>query len=227
MAASNWAESISQIFEEEGAVHKNTLILSKVKPKRALRKDTSAGFEILNEGVIAKVPVKEEASLQDPAISKERRLNKKRKFELLKTLRVKPDVRDRNRELTLKKVATKGVVQLFNAVQTQQLSLKKQVQAEKIDSKREDILNNINKKNFLNVLMGSAKSVLIDNPVKKEKQEDDDDDSDSGPAKKSTKESTWNVLKDTFVNAPAKGSAWDEDDSDQEQDEENDWNLKE
>lgn len=222
MAASNWAESINQIFEEEGPVHKNTLILSKVKSTKPAKKDTSAGFEIADEKVTAKEPAKE--AQQDPAISKERRLNKKRKFELLKTLRVKPDVRDRNRELTLKKVATKGVVQLFNAVQTQQLSLKKQVQAEKIDSKREDILNNINKKNFLNVLMGSAKSVLIDNPVKKEKkEEDDDDDSVTGPPKKSAQESTWNVLKDTFVNAPAKGSAWDEDDSDQEQDGENDW----
>lgn len=218
MAAGNWAESVNQIFEEEGSVHRNTLILSKIKSSKPVRKDVSHGFEIENEKPVAKKSAIVECP-KDVLAAKERRLQKKRKFEIFKTLRVQPDVRDRNREMTLKKVATRGVVQLFNAVQTQQKSLKKQVDAEKIDSKREDILNNINKKNFLNVLMGSAKSVLIDNPVKKEKKEEDtdsDDDNVAMPTKRAHKESTWNVLKDNFVGNPKKGAAWNEDDSDDE-----------
>lgn len=222
MASGNWADSINQIFEEEGSVHRKTVILSKVKSTKPVKKDVSHGFEIDNEKPKEKKPATEPA--KDPAASKERRLQKKRKFEVFKTLRVQPDIRDRNRELTLKKVATRGVVQLFNAVQSQQRTLKKDVAAEKIDSKREDILNNINKKNFLNVLMGSAKSVLIDNPVKKEKKDSDDSDDDdeksvsAPPSKKPAKESTWNVLKDNFVGAPAKkGSAWNEDSDEEDQ----------
>lgn len=200
-------------------MHKTTLALSKLKSAQPARKQIHLGFEIENEKVLNKKPeikkkLKEDTTSTTNSI--EERRNKRRKFELLKSLRVKPDVRDRTREQTLKKVATKGVVQLFNAVQNQQRSLKQQVQAEKIDSKREDILNNINKKNFLNVLMGGAKSMLIDNPVKKEKC--DDDDEEERPAKRVTKESTWNVLKDNFVNSTAKGSvAWDEDDEDEEE----------
>lgn len=198
-------------------MHRNTLILSKVKSNKPVKKDVSHGFEIENEKPVAKKSATDEPP-KDPAATRERRLQKKRKFEIFKTLRVQPDVRDRNREMTLKRVATRGVVQLFNAVQTQQKSLKKQVDAEKIDSKREDILNNINKKNFLNVLMGSAKSVLIDNPVKKEKKEEDDsDDEEAVPRKKTAhKESTWNVLKDNFVGNPKKGAAWNEDESEED-----------
>lgn len=199
-------------------MHRNSLILSKVKTTKPVKKDVSHGFEIDNEKKVVKKPSTE--PVKDVLATKERRLQKKRKFELLKTLRVQPDVRDRNREITLKKVATRGVVQLFNAVQTQQRSLKKQVAAEKIDSKREDILNNINKKNFLNVLMGGAKSVLIDNPVKKEKRDSsDEEDEDSVASKQPKKESTWNVLKDNFVGGKAKkGAAWNEDSEDEEED---------
>lgn len=201
-------------------MHRKSAVLSKVRSTKPVKKDVSHGFQIENEKPVEKKKASTDPE-KDAAISKERRLQKKRKFEIFKTLRVQPDVRDRNRELTLKKVATRGVVQLFNAVQTQQQSLKKQVAAEKIDSKREDILNNINKKNFLNVLMGSAKSVLIDNPVKKEKRdssEDDDDDNDVGSStpKRPARESTWNVLKDNFVGAAAKkgAAAWNEDSED-------------
>lgn len=226
MASAGWAESINQIFEEDGHANRNTLILSKAKSTKKPVKEKNHGFEIDNEQPEVKKPPTEE-ELKDISSSKERRLNKKRKFELLKTLRVQPDIRDRNRELTLKRVATKGVVQLFNAVQTQQRSLKKQVDAEKIDSKREDILNNINKKTFLNVLMGGAKSVLIDNPVKKEKrdgsEEDEDEEDEEPPRKTSTKESTWNVLKDNFMHSSKKGSsAWNEDEESDEEEMEND-----
>lgn len=216
MASAGWADSINQIFEEKS----EKTILSQAKSSKKPAKNKSLGFEIENEQPEVKEPPTEQSSTS----SKERRLNKKRKFELLKTLRVKPDVRDRNRELTLKRVATRGVVQLFNAVQTQQRSLQKQVDAEKIDSKREDILNNINKKTFLNVLMGGAKSVLIDNPVKKEKREGSSDEDDEAPTKSSsTKESTWNVLKDNFMSSSKKATAWDEnDESDDEEAMEND-----
>lgn len=225
MASAGWAESINQIFEEDGHANKNTLVLSKSTTTKRPVKEKSLGFEIDNEQPVVKQPPTEQ-ELKDITSSKERRLNKKRKFELLKTLRVQPDVRDRNRELTLKRVATKGVVQLFNAVQTQQRTLKKQVDAEKIDSKREDILNNINKKTFLNVLMGGAKSVLIDNPVKKEKRgSDSDEEEDEEPVRRSsTKESTWNVLKDNFMNSSKKkaSAAWDEDEESDEGEMEND-----
>lgn len=210
MAEGNWMESVSQVLEEARPIHKNTVVLSRVKKstKKKVPQKVSLGFEIEGE--------KEEVVKKDPLVqeklkaAKENRLQQRRKFEIFKTLRVKPDVRDRNRELTLKRVATKGVVQLFNAVLTQQKTLQKQVAAEKIDSKREDIMNNIDKKSFLNVLMGNAKSVLVDNPVKKEKEEKGDADVAS----------TWSVLKDNFLQGISKKNTnWDAMDDDDEEEE--------
>ena len=55
--------------------------------------------------------------------------------------RVKPTVLDRNREKTFTKLATKGVVQLFNAVRDQQKNLKTQLdQAGKSTLKRDKVI---------------------------------------------------------------------------------------
>jgi len=57
--------------------------------------------------------------------------------------RRKPDPLDRNRERLLSKVATKGVVQLFNAVREHQKSLKTQLKdAGKSTKKREKVIKN-------------------------------------------------------------------------------------
>lgn len=67
------------------------------------------------------------------------------------------------------------MVQLFNAVRQQQKDIDKRLEeAGPLERKREMVLKNIDKRAFLDVLMGSAKSVSVDGPVKPEKQEKDD-----------------------------------------------------
>lgn len=123
-------------------------------------------------------------------------------------LRVKPSALDRERERALKRIATKGVVQLFNAVRTQQKDLVERLkEAGPLDHKRDAVLNNINKRQFLDVLMGGkrAKSENVDNPVKDEVKAEDDD----------AKPSQWSVLRDDFMTNKKIVSHWDEaDDSD-------------
>lgn len=65
----------------------------------------------------------------------------------------------------------RGVVQLFNAVRQQQMQIdKKLTEAGPLERKREQVYKSIDKNAFLDVLMGSSKSISVDNAVKSEKQ---------------------------------------------------------
>lgn len=69
------------------------------------------------------------------------------------------------------KIATKGVVQLFNAVRQQQVAINKQIDQKGItETKKEKILKSIDKKAFLDVI---SKPVKIDdlNGTKEEPDE--------------------------------------------------------
>uniref|UniRef100_A0A182NFM3 RRP15-like protein n=1 Tax=Anopheles dirus TaxID=7168 RepID=A0A182NFM3_9DIPT len=129
-------------------------------------------------------------------------------------LRVKPSVQDFERERTLRKVATKGTVQLFNAVRQQQKVVnQKLADAGNLEYKREKVLRSLNKKEFLDVLMNGprAKSELVDNLVKEEEDEDDiksEVDSDDEP------KSTWGALRADFLTG--KKSGWDKEDGEDE-----------
>jgi hypothetical protein len=125
-------------------------------------------------------------------------------------------VADLDRERTFKKIATRGVVQLFNAVKSQQNTLETKLQSTKLESKRDEIIRSSdNKKNFLENLMSGprARSEIIDKGVKKEKMNyssgDDDDDDDE------VKESNWSALRDDFMTGKKVG--WDKDDESEEE----------
>lgn len=58
-------------------------------------------------------------------------------------------------------------MQLFNAVKQQQMYISKKIsRAGPLERKREQVLKNIDKNAFLDILMGGSKSVSVDNPVK-------------------------------------------------------------
>lgn len=58
-------------------------------------------------------------------------------------------------------------MQLFNAVKQQQTHISKKIsRAGPLERKREQVLKNIDKNAFLDILMGGSKSVSVDNPVK-------------------------------------------------------------
>ncbi|KAM7361746.1 RRP15-like protein isoform 2-T2 [Cochliomyia hominivorax] len=204
-----WADSIAKVLSTTKPKTKKTLVLSrakKIKTSDKNKTETDYGFEVEGD-VKEKKPTEEELEtcLKQP---------KNLKLEL----RVKPSWKDIERERALRKIATRGVVQLFNAVRIQQKDLQHQLEdAGPLDSRKEAVLNNINKRKFLDVLMSGkrAKSEQIDNPVKdeiKEKSETSDDE-DNGKKNKSE----WNVLRDDFM-TNKKIKHWDEeDDSEEEQ----------
>lgn len=76
---------------------------------------------------------------------------------------MKPNILEKDRERLLSKIATKGVVQLFNAVRNQQKTIEKQIESSGItESKKEKIMKKFDKRTFLDNLMGQTKSVVVD-----------------------------------------------------------------
>ena len=104
------------------------------------------------------------------------------------------------KEKRLSKVATRGVVQLFNAVREQQKTLKTQLNKAGLSTtKRDKVYKNLNKDAFLQVLSGDTKKLQeAPPPSKKVKMEIKAEDDDG----------TWSVLKDNFMMG-AKMRDWD------------------
>ncbi|XP_017057610.1 RRP15-like protein [Drosophila ficusphila] len=220
-----WADSILKVLKTTKPVTQNKTVLARAKSsqaavrpqKNAATKKPEFDFEIEKTEHVKEEEdddndedEKPEASALDATLTKQQRKN------VPLQLRVKPSYRDLERERTLRKVATRGVVQFFNAVRIQQKDLQQQLEdAGPLDSRQDAVLNNINKRKFLDVLMSGkrAKSTAIDNAVKKEEQETDEDEEDEGTSGK--KKSEWNVLREDFM-TNKKIKHWDEEDDDEE-----------
>jgi len=203
-----WAGSMAKVLKSE-----KSSVLSKAKKVEDVAKKKekkSYTFEIDGEDEQDAEDEKPDQTALERALEKrkyrERRENKLRVF----SLRLKPSVTDLDRERTFKKIATRGVVQLFNAVKNQQSEINRQLQSTKLESKREEIIRSVdNKKHFLNQLMSGprSKSELVDKTVKKEKKREasSDDEEEAGG------KSTWSALRDDFMTGKKVG--WDKDDS--------------
>ncbi|XP_067639809.1 RRP15-like protein [Eurosta solidaginis] len=213
---SGWADCIAKVLNTSKPKKKKTLVLSRAKKvklgDKVKSKTLDYGFEVEGE---QKVDEKEEIDEQI----------KQRKNVPLE-LRVKPSWKDMERERTLRKVATRGVVQLFNAVRIQQKDIQRKLEeAGPLDSRKDAVLNNINKRKFIDVLMSGnrAKSEAIDNSVKNEalKEEESSDeasDNDATPSTQRRTKSEWNVLQADFM-TNKKNKHWDEDDEDENNEE--------
>jgi hypothetical protein len=65
--------------------------------------------------------------------------------------------------------ARRGVVQLFNAVNRQQKSLESQLnEAGASERKRDKVIRSLDKRAFIDILMGHSHSEAVDSPVKLE-----------------------------------------------------------
>lgn len=116
------------------------------------------------------------------------------------SIRVKPNILDKDRERTLSKIATRGVVQLFNSVRMQQRDIDEKLkEAGPLERKRENVMKSIDKRAFLDVLM-NKKSQQVDGEVKDETKQENKG--------KTQTDSTWNVLRDDFMMG-AKLKDWD------------------
>ncbi|XP_006613396.1 RRP15-like protein [Apis dorsata] len=200
---SGWADAMRKILETKKPKRKKTIVLSKAKRlcdiKEKEDKESSLfDIEKVKEEVKSQEIKEEEDVVKKPQL-KEKKLG----------IRVKPSIMDRERERTLQKIATKGVVQLFNAVKQQQGEINKKLsEAGPLERKREQVLRSIDKTKFLDVLMGGSKSISIDNDVKNEEQE-------NKKLEKKKDNETWSVLREDFVMG-TKLKDWDRKEQDED-----------
>ena len=202
LPGSGWADAMAKVLN----IGKNTqnpdkpMLLSKAKKDADIE-----NFQLNN------------SEDQKPKRTERPSVLRAKKHELENVARKKPDiVKDRSKEKKLAKLATRGVVQLFNAVRDQQKSLKTQLdKAGRSETKRDKVYKNLDKDAFLEVLSGKKRNsnAIRENnsttlngkkhksEVKPESYEDDD--------------GTWSVLKDNFMMG-AKMKDWDKE-SDNEQ----------
>nr|XP_020483891.1 RRP15-like protein isoform X1 [Labrus bergylta] len=115
-------------------------------------------------------------------LERQKQVDKKRTWEMMS--RVKPDVvKDRETERALQRVATRGVVQLFNAVRKHQKTVDEKVkEVGGSERKKAKLLSSVSKKDFIDVLRGSEGSQTPKTlaPVEDEKP-------------------SWSVLRDDFM----------------------------
>lgn len=209
-----WADAFAKVLQQAKPKNKKYLVLSKAK-KLADQKvksddDKKVTFEIAGKGEDSDEDVKPDIVDEDEKPTNNELdlalIARKEQTNKLLQLRVKPGSMDRERERAFKRISTKGVVQLFNAVRSQQRDLVDRIEkAGPLDHKRDEVLNNINKRQFLDMLMGGkrAKSENIDNPVKDEKVGDEE----------GSRPSQWSVLRDDFM-TNKKLKHWDKEDED-------------
>ncbi|XP_062532050.1 RRP15-like protein [Bombyx mori] len=200
LANEGWADSISKILGSSKPKNKKTLVLSRAKKHSEIvkkEKEEKPSFEVIGEvNEIESKVKKEEINVEPPA--------KKVKHEK-PSIRIKPNILEKDRERLLNKIATKGVVQLFNAVRNQQKSIEKEMDRNDLsEGKKEKILKKFDKRTFLDTLMGQSKSIVVDEHVKSLKDE----------VKDETDRPKWNALRDDFMMG-AKMKDWDKESVDE------------
>ncbi|XP_011759484.1 RRP15-like protein isoform X3 [Macaca nemestrina] len=97
---------------------------------------------------------KEKEKLKQERLEKIKQRDKRLEWEMM--CRVKPDVvQDKETERNLQRIATRGVVQLFNAVQKHQKNVDEKVkEAGSSMRKRAKLISTVSKKDFISVLRG-------------------------------------------------------------------------
>lgn len=114
------------------------------------------------------------------------------------------------------------MVQLFNAVRMQQKDISQKLsEAGPLEVRKEKVLKNIDKRAFLDLLMGEKSSVVDDPAVSKM---ENNSILETAVNKTKVKEPSWNVLRDDFL-LSAKIKDWDkevEEESDKEMEIESD-----
>ncbi|KAM5301920.1 RRP15-like protein [Glossophaga mutica] len=186
------------------------------------RVDASAGWadamaKILNKKTPTSKPTilvrnreleKEKQKLKQERLEKRKQRDRKREWEML--CRVKPDVvKDKEAERSLQRIATRGVVQLFNAVQKHQKNVDEKVkEAGGSVRKRAKLISTVSKKDFISVLRGMDGSAHEPSSTGRGSKARQTGEKEEGPG--------WTVLRDDFMTG-ASMKDWDKE-SDKESD---------
>lgn len=195
-----WADSIAKILKTNKPKKKKTLVLSKAKklndPVKA--KPKPVGFQVEKEdGAITEEQILPEEDTDKNDVPEGPPRKKKRDIQCL---RVKPNVLEKDRERLLAKIATKGVVQLFNAVKQQQKDIQTKLdKAGPLEVKRDKVFKSIDKCSFLDNLMGDkSKSIEVGSQAQTQ----------SNSQVKNSDVSTWKVLTNDFMMKSNKMKDW-------------------
>ncbi|XP_014705362.1 RRP15-like protein [Equus asinus] len=134
---------------------------------------------------------KEKEKLKQERLEKRKQLDKKREWEMM--CRVKPDVvKDKETERNLQRIATRGVVQLFNAVQKHQKNVdEKMKEAGGSIRKRAKLISTVSKKDFINVLRGMDANTNEKSSTGKSSKANQTEKAEEGPG--------WTILRDDFM----------------------------
>ena len=197
-----WADAMAKVLAMGKNSSKPVSVLSKAKKGNSTKRKSCDG-----EG--------EGSSDSDPEPEKKLEplaVRKAKKKEIDSIGRKMPNVLERNSERILSKIATKGVVQLFNAVRDHQKDVKTKLKdAGGSFRKQEKVYKNLDKRSFIEMLSGKSGSEQQaggdSRGVKKQKLE-------TAGSGASTESSSWNILRDDYM-LGAKLKDWDKD-SDEE-----------
>ncbi|KAL4717904.1 hypothetical protein ACJJTC_001322 [Scirpophaga incertulas] len=196
-----WADSVAKILGSNKPKNKKSLVLSRAKKhSEIIKKETQVKplFEVIGETNETKKEIKTEIGSREEPACKKVKIDKP-------SIRIKPNILQKDRERILAKIATKGVVQLFNAVRNQQKSLEREVDRNDLsENKKEKILRKFDKRAFLDTLMGQTKSVIVDNQINTMKDE----------LKSEDNKPKWSALREDFMMG-AKMKDWDKESVDE------------
>ncbi|XP_047005136.1 RRP15-like protein [Schistocerca americana] len=197
-----WADAMAKILKTNKPKNKKTIVLAKAKKLQQVAKKEKPSVETDT----AEKEEKDTTVKFEKNAMKDSRKLKKKLWE--NKGRVQPHILDKNREKALAKIATKGVVQLFNAVRQHQKKLDEQFREVKhSEVKKDKIMKSVDKKAFLDVLMGKGSSAKFEADMKEEEDENKED----------SVNQTWKVLQDDFMTG-VKLKDWDKNELDLEDD---------
>ncbi|KAK3603063.1 hypothetical protein CHS0354_015756 [Potamilus streckersoni] len=190
------AEVMSMILHRKVPQHKQ-IILSRGQTDREIRR------KIQQREKTAKGKTDENEEESDQLASRE----KKRLWEEMG--RVKPDPLEREMEKRLQRIATRGVVQLFNAVRKQQKLLdEKMAEVGPSERKKSRVFEGMTHGKFMDLLKGTTvKPSENTNKTDKTKPSNDSCGSSTDDSKK------WSILREDFMMGDGKMKDWDKEDT--------------
>ncbi|KAK6488910.1 RRP15-like protein [Huso huso] len=161
-----WAEAMARILLKKTPESKTAILLKNKEMEKVKAKEKQERLE------------------------RRKQVDKKRQWEMM--CRVKPDVvTDRETERNFQRIATRGVVQLFNAVRKHQTNINEKVkEAGGSERKRAKLLSSVSKKDFIDVLRGNEGGKT----EKSSKAENGKE-----VVVKSEDKPSWNILRDDFM----------------------------
>ncbi|KAF4531638.1 hypothetical protein B566_EDAN006569 [Ephemera danica] len=194
-----WADAISKVLRTTKPKKKRTLVLSRAKKLTDLARQAAAAAK--NEPMFEIDGEKQEEGEEKPAVETKPDVKggdmKRKKIAWQKMCRVNPNILEKDRERALTRIATRGVVQLFNSVSQQQKSIESGLKAAGASiRKQEKVLHSVDKTTFLDVLMGPTRSTVVGHNVEAPKTKPDPD---AKEAEGDSNSHLWKVLRDDFL----------------------------